>query len=139
MARQVFTNGALQVNSVDLSNHVSSITVNRTVDTPDITAMGASGHEMLPSLRNDSFQVTFRQDFAATSVDATLDPLFASGSTFLVKAWANGTTTSATNPSYSGTVFISEYTPISGGVGDVLDAPVTFLMANGGAIVRGTS
>ena len=139
MARLVLTNASLVVNSVDLSNHVASVTVNRTVDTPDITAMGASGHEMLPSLRNDSFQVTFRQDFAATSVDATLDPLFAAGSTFLVKASAAGTTYSATNPSYSGTCFISEYTPISGNVGDVLDAPVTFLMANGGAIVRGTS
>ena len=139
MARSVFTNCYLLVNSVDLSNRVQQVAVNRQADKVEVTAMTATGKEYLPGLRDDSIEVTFRQDFASTSVDQTLDPLFAGGSTFLVKVAANGSSFSATNPVYSGTCALFEYSPISGNVGDALDAPTVFAMANGGSIVRGTA
>lgn len=139
MARLVLTNASVIINSVDLSNRVQSVTVNMSKDKVDATAMTASGHEYLAGLSDDSFEVTWRQDFAASSVDATLYPLYSAGSAFLMKVSAAGTTYSATNPVYQGTVTMFEYAPIAGAVGDVLDAPTTFAMANGGAITRGTS
>lgn len=139
MARQVFTNAYVQINGTDLSNRVASVAVNRQADKVETTAMTATGHEYLPGLRDDSFEVTWRQDFAASQVDVTLDALFAAGSAFLVKVGANGSSFSATNPVYSGTCCLFEYSPISGNVGDVLDAATTFAMANGGSIVRGTA
>src|SRR5690349_222015 len=113
MARMVFTNAGVVINSVDLSNRVQSVTVNMTKEKVEATAMTAGGKEYIPGLSDDSFDITWRQDFAASEVDATLYPLYSSGSQFLLKVSPNGTAISSTNPSYSGTVSMFDYTPIA--------------------------
>jgi len=137
MAVFVLTNASVKINNVDLSDNVSDVTVDMSAADIDVTAMGAGGHQRILGIRDDKFTLSMFSDFAAAKVDATLQPLFAGGSLFLVQVWASGSTSSATNPCYSGTAILTSYQPIAGKVGDAsltkLDMPVN------GTISRATS
>jgi len=137
MAIYMHSDASLVVNSVDLSDHVRSITVNMARDDLDKTVMGASGHGRLPGLRDESFDVTFAGDFASAKVDATLAPLYTNGTSFTVVAKPTSAAVSATNPTYTGTCLLNEFHPIAGDVGALAEVTVTFLVD--GVITRATS
>jgi hypothetical protein len=132
----VLTNAKVTVNGVDLSNHVDSVEVQTNVDDVDITAMGASAHQHAPGLRNDKITVNFLQDFAASSVDATLFPLLSSTGFSVVVVPVNATV-STTNPSYTATCVLFTYSPLSGKVGERSDTSVEFQAT--GLIVKATT
>ena len=75
MAKHVLTNAEVLVNAVDLSDHVSSVTIETTRPEIDVTAMGASYQEFIPGLADATFTINFFQDFAAAKTHATLQPL----------------------------------------------------------------
>jgi hypothetical protein len=132
----VLTNAKVTVNGVDLSNHVDSVEVQTNVDDVDITAMGASAHQHAPGLRNDKITVNFLQDFAASSVDATLFPLLSSTGFSVVVVPVNAAV-STTNPSYTATCVMFTYSPLSGKVGERSDTSVEFQAT--GLIVKATT
>lgn len=138
MAKLVTKNVAVKVNAVELSTYVAEIDLGQEVDEVDVTGMGAVSHEIVAGLRNDEFSMTFWQDFATAKVDQTLSPLLGTGSVFLVEVWPDGTTTSATNPKYSGSCQLLAYHPIAGGVGDGGQTEVTF-KPTGAGITRATA
>jgi hypothetical protein len=137
MAKFVLKNAALVVDGVNLSDHVRSIAVESTYGTVDVTAMGDTASQIALGLPADTITVDFYQDFAAASVDATLQPRYFAGSSFLVSCWGSGTTTSATNPKYSATCIMLQYQPISGEMGAAAMTNVVFNAQ--GAITRATS
>lgn len=139
MAITVLTNVSVVYNSIDLSDHVESVEVDMTYDQVDITAMGATAHSFAPGLRNDKITLNLFQDFAASKVHATVNPLngSAAGATMVIKPVA--TTVSATNPSFTGTVSPYTYKPLDGKVGDASQTSIDFFPAAGGAIVVATS
>jgi len=126
MAVFVLRNPSFRVAGVDLSDHVAELAVNGSAADVDVTASGAGGHQRILGIRDDEFTATFFSDFATGKVDDTLWPNFAGGSLFLVEAWANGTVSSATNPKYSGTCILTNYSPIAGAIGDASQTDVTF-------------
>jgi hypothetical protein len=138
MAVYVIRDAAVKINSVDLSDHITEVSVAMSADDVDVTAMGAGGRQRLQGIRDDSFTMTALSDFAAGEIDNTVFPLFTSGSLFLVEVWPAGTTTSSTNPKYSGTVVMTgEYTPVSGAIGDAASTPMTFPV--NGTITKSTA
>lgn len=139
MSKVVLTDASVTVNSVDLSDHVQQVEVSMQKEEVDATGMGAVAKEILPGLADASITVTFQQDYAAGSVDATLEPLYTGNSLFPIEVLPTSATVSATNPSYSGTFVLLEYTPISGGVGDLSTMDVTFRNASQAGIVRSTA
>jgi hypothetical protein len=136
MAKFVLKNAALVVDAVNLSDHVRSVTIDSTYGTVDVTAMGDTATQLALGLPADQITVDFYQDFAAASVDATLYPRYAAGSTFLVQAWASGTVTSSTNPKYSASCIMLGYQPIAGEMGAAAMTTVTFNAQ--GAVTRAT-
>jgi hypothetical protein len=136
MAKLVFLNGYVQIAGTDLSDHASDITLELVKEQVDVTAMGADAHQWLGGLENDKLTVTFWQDFAASEVDATLYPIWAAGTAVAFKVAANTSSISSTNPSYSGSVILSDYQPIAGKVGTGLSSAVTFMVS--GTVTRGT-
>lgn len=126
MAVFVIDDAWVQVNSVDLSDHVRSVEVNTSAEDVDTTAMGDTARDRIQGLRDDSFTVTFHQDFAASEVDATLWDLYDGGSAFLVEVAGDGSSISSTNPKWSATVIMTEYQPVAGEVGDLAQTSVTF-------------
>jgi hypothetical protein len=139
MAKTVLTDVSVTINSVDLSDHISKVEVSMQKDEVDVTGFGASAKEILPGLADANIAVTFFQDFAAAEVDATLEPLYTGSSLFPIEVLPVSGSPSATNPSYSGTFVLLEYTPISGGVGEASTMDVTFRNASQAGITRGTA
>jgi len=139
MAIHVLTDATLSFNSVDLSDHVVSITVNMSAEDVDITAMGATSRAHAPGLRDDRVTVTFLQDYASAKVDATLSTYVgdATGAALVIKPTSSAV--SSTNPSYTMTAILLDYPPISGTVGEANTIDVTFLPAAGSSITRATS
>lgn len=137
MAKLVLRDASIVINGVDLSNLCSSVEISTQAADVEVTAMGAAGVQRLPGLRDESISVTWRQDYAAGKVDATLWPLYSGGTAFTVDVKPTSAAASATNPKYTGTCYLLEYQPIAGDVGDVASADTTFVVD--GALTRATS
>lgn len=135
MAVLALTNAYITVNSVVLSDHANSVTLNYEVDSVETTAFGSSGHTFTGGLQNNSLEISFMQDFAASNVEATIYPLVGTTTTVVVKP--NGGTTSATNPAYTLTgTYLAAHTPVAGGVGELAMTSLTF---TGGTLAKATS
>lgn len=136
MARLVLTNAYVTINGVNLSDHIASITLTTTDDVVDTTAFSSTAaRTRVAGLADNSVALEFHQDYATSSVEATIYPLV--GSTTAVVIKPNGSTTAADNPSYSFTALVSEWTPLAGSVGELATASVTWPIS--GAITKAVS
>ncbi len=126
MASFVLTNAYCLINAVDLSNHVESVKVNYKADEKENTAMASTSKARLPGLKDWDIDITFNQDYAAASVDATLFPLVGAAA-FAVEIRPDAGARSATNPAFTGNALLSTYEPVSGKVGDVAKSPIKLL------------
>ena len=122
----VFLNNGVSVtvNSVDLSDHVTSITLNRTFDELEVTAMGDSGHKFVKGLEASSITIDFLNDTATGEVLQTLQAAWGTNVTVVVKQSSGAV--SATNPSYTMTCLVNNTTDINGAVGDLSTQSVTW-------------
>src|SRR5436309_3235442 len=131
MPKFIVKDCVIKVNSVDLSDHVASVTVTMAGDDVDVSTMGTGVHQHLIGLRNDAFEITFLSDFDAAKVDETLFPLLstASGTTeFPVSVTPFTGSVSSTNPKYSSSkCILNQYAPISGTVGARSETAVSLL------------
>jgi hypothetical protein len=135
MARLVLTNVEVNIGGVDLSNHIASVTLGSTYDVVETTAFagvsGAAGNVPLAAktrvagLVDNSVTFEFHQDFAASSVEATIYPLLGTVVAVVVQPVASASV-AADNPSYSFNAVISEWTPLNGAVGELATASVTW-------------
>jgi len=126
MASFVLKDAEVVVNAQDLSIYVLSVTLNYNGDMEDASAMGTNSRIRLSGLIDWSVDVTFKQDFAASAVDATLFSLVG-GDAVTITVMANKTTgVGATNPRFSGSAVLESYTPIAGGVGELSKATASF-------------
>ena len=107
----------LTVNAVDLSNHVTSCTINRSFDELEVTAMGDSGHKFVKGLEASSITIDFLNDTATSNVLQTLQAAW--GTNVTVTAKQTSAATSATNPLYTMTCLVNNTTDINGAVGDL--------------------
>lgn len=136
MASQKFTDAFVSINSVDLSAWVKEVNLTYEAETLDETAMGDTTRKNKGGLLNWSYEITFKQDFAASAPDVSLFSLVGSTAATIVRP-VNGTSVGATNPNYTGTGLIQSYKPFGQGVGDLAMASVSIVSA--GALSRATS
>ena len=118
----------LKINNVDLSDHVTSVTLNQAYDELEVTAMGDSAHKFVKGLESATLTVSFLNDTATSpsnSVLATLQGVF--GTTTAVKMLQDkGTAVGAANPLYTFDILVNNLTPINGAVGDIGTMDITF-------------
>jgi hypothetical protein len=127
MAVFLNNNVGLKINAVDLSDHVTSVTLNYVADELEVTAMGDSSHKFVKGLESGTLTVSFLNDAAATSVLQTLNSAF--GTTVACKAIQfKGTAVSAANPVYEFDVLVNNLTPINGAVGDMGMQEISFTL-----------
>jgi hypothetical protein len=125
MAVFLSNNVGVKVNSVDLSDHVTAVTLNRAFDELETTSMGASGHTFVKGLEASSVTIDFLNDTASANVLATLQAAWGTNVT-VVLLQTKGTAVSATNPLYTMTCLINNTTDINGAVGDLSTQSLTF-------------
>jgi hypothetical protein len=135
MARVVLTDAKVVINSVNLSDHIASVSLQMSTDVVETTAFSSTAAKTrVAGLQDNSVTLEFHQDFASSNVEATIYPLLGSATTILVSPTS---TVSATSPSFSFSAIISEWTPLNGGVGELATASVTWPIT--GAITKATS
>ena len=110
--------------AVDLSNHVTSATINRSFDELEVTAMGDTAHKFVKGLEASTITLDFLNDTAASNVLATLQAAWGTTVTLLLKQ--TSAIVSATNPEYQTTVLVNNTTDINGAVGDISTQSITF-------------
>lgn len=137
MGKFVCLDFSVTVNGVDLSDHIDKVTINATGDEVESTAMGDTWKERMVGLLDWSANIEFQQDFAASKVDATLWAAFIAKAPIAIVAKPTSGSVSATNPSYTGSIILSQYSPLDAGVGDLTKTSITW--PGTGALVRATS
>ena len=122
----VFLNNGvvLTVNAVDLSDHVTAVTINRAFDELEVTAMGDSGHKFVKGLEASSVTIDFLNDTASSEVLQTLQAVWGTSTTITIKQ--TSAATSATNPLYTMSCLINGTTDVNGSVADLSMQSVTF-------------
>jgi hypothetical protein len=136
MAKEVLTNVKITVNSVDLSDHCSSVSIENSADEVDFTAFGTAGYrEFGQGLKDATITASFFNDHAAASVADTHQPLFSAGSTFPVKVWPSASGTVV----YTMTARLYSNPTLAGAVGEANVIDVTYRNAGTAGVTRGTS
>jgi hypothetical protein len=122
----IYLSNTVQVtlNSVALTDHVTSATINRAFDELEVTAMGDTAHKFVKGLEASTITLDFLSDTAAANVNATLQAAW--GTTVTLTLKQTSAATSATNPLYSTTVLVNNTTDINGAVADIATQSITF-------------
>jgi hypothetical protein len=136
MAKHVLgPNTTVTVNGTDISDHVTNVTLEDSREEVDVTGFNEDFREFTGGLRDASISMTVLQDYASSSVDATISPLYYNDTAGTIKV----------NPDTSGTVIYTligkpySWSPVSGGVGDANSVDVTWRNAGTVGLTRGTS
>ena len=116
----------LTVNAVDLSSLTSAVTINRSFDELETTAMGDSGHRFVKGLEASSITIDFFNDEASSKTLQTLNSSSVWGNNVTVTVKQTSAATSASNPLYTMTCLVNNTTPINGAVGDLSTQSVTW-------------
>lgn len=136
MAKQVANSVVVKIGGVDLSQWVSSVSFGTSVNELPTTNFASGGAvERVGGLKDNSVTISFMQDFAASAVEATVYPLIGSTAAFVINP--SSTAASATAPNYTGTVLVTEWTPVAGAVGEIMTADVTWPIT--GAVAKATA
>jgi hypothetical protein len=136
VAKFVATDVNVKINGTDLSDHIAQVSLEQTSDEIETTAFGTEWRQRIGGgLKDASISIDFHQDFGAGSVDAILSPLFGSIATVVVVPTSGSV--SATNPSFTGTFSVVQYSPVASSVGDLATLSVSWPSA--GTVTRGTA
>jgi hypothetical protein len=135
MAKLVLTNASVSIAGTDLSTSITNITLETKYDIIETTTFGNTAKTRVAGLADNQITLDFLQDFAASSVEATIYPLLGTAQTIIVKPVSGSTTT--TNPQYTVSALISDWTPLKGAVGQLATASVTWPIS--GTITKATS
>jgi predicted secreted protein len=115
---------SVTLNSVNLSDHITSVSINQAFDELEVTAMGDTAHKFAKGLEASTITLDFLNDTAAASVNATLAAAY--GTTVPIVIKQSSAAVSATNPSYSTTILVNNLQNINGAVGDISNQSITF-------------
>lgn len=128
MATEVLYNAFVSINGVDLSDHVVSVDLSYEAEMKDDTTMGDTTRSQVGSLLNWGLNITFKQDYAASKVDATLFPLvgLAANSVPIILRKSTAAV-GTTNPQFAAYGAVQNYKPLGGAVGDSHEAPVSIV------------
>jgi hypothetical protein len=125
MAIFVATDFNVSINgSTALASYLTQVELKATATDVTTTAFGSTWVTRVAGLKEGSLTLTFNQDYAATTVDATLWPLLGSTATVVIKPTSSAVGTS--NPAYTAICVVTDLTPVSGQVGDLATFSVTW-------------
>ena len=135
MAKFAATDYYVTIGGTDFSTSLNSVELSQEADDLETTAFGSQWRTRIGGLKQASLTLNFMQDFAAGSVDATINPLLGTLSTVVIRPTSGSV--SSTNPSYTMTCLVTSYSPFASSVGDIATLSVTWPVS--GSVVRGTA
>ena len=122
------SNGAVvTLNSVDISGVVTGVTINRSFDELEVTAMGDSAHKFTKGLEASTITLELLNDTAASGANAVTATLAAAwGTTVPLVIKRSNAVISTTNPEYQTTVLVNNTQDLNGSVADISTQSITF-------------
>lgn len=117
-----------------ITSFVNTVSLNRELDVVDITAMTDTVANAITGVERSTLNLELYNDFAASSVNSLFED--ALGSKLNIKLVPVSGTVTATNPSYTMSVLISNWTPINGSIDGVASVSASFPVT---AITKATS
>ena len=139
MARIVLTDCyvavTIGVTTTEISDHVSSITLQTTYDLVETTSFSDLAKTRVAGLADNSVALELHQDFASGNLETVIYPALGTSATFAVRPTSG--VVGVTNPSYGFSAVLSEWTPLNGAIGELSTASVTWPIS--GAITKTTA
>ena len=124
MSKIVLTDAKVTINSVNLSDHINNITLETKDDIIETSAFGSTAKTRVAGIADNQVTLDFHQDFATTNVEATIYPLIGQTTTIVVQP--TSAAVGATNPTYTFSAVIVDWTPLKGQIGQLATASVTW-------------
>jgi hypothetical protein len=119
MAKQIISNPTIVIGSGTVSANCAQVTINLTAEEVDTTNFGSLGwKESVGGLKAGSLSFEWHNDYAAGALDSTFMPLLGTQVAFEIRPASTAAVGSA-NPKYSGTLLVTEYSPVDSAVGDL--------------------
>lgn len=125
MAKIVLTDVKVLINSVNLSDHITSVTIDEKIDVLETTGFSSSAKTRQGGLKDNSVTFDFLQDFATSQVEQTIYPLLGTSVPVVISP-ASTSSGIVGNPTYSFNVLVSEWKPLDGSIGALATANVTW-------------
>jgi hypothetical protein len=136
MAIFVATDFSVSINgSTALASYLTQVELKASASDVTTTAFGSSWVTRVAGLKDGTLTLNFNQDYATSTVDATLWPLLGTNATVVIKP--TSTATSANNPAYTAICLVTDLTPVSGQIGDLSTFSITWPTTS--AISRATA
>jgi hypothetical protein len=132
MARLVLTDANVLFATNDISAFITSVSLSTSYDVIDTTGISTTGaaRTRLAGLADNSITIEFNNDYADNSLEELINgTTTTNGSVGLVVAMQVKPTsgaTSASNPKFNFNALIAEWQPLSGAVGELSTASVTW-------------
>lgn len=137
MANYVLKDAYLNLNSTDQSANLVSLSFPLETATVDNTRMGDDELNFLVGLQNATFAATFAADNADSGLTEDLWGIYDGKAAVAFVIASNGSSISATNPSYSGNCIMTTAPIVDGSVGDKATHSCSFQVT--GAVTRSES
>ena len=126
----------IKINTVDLTDYVQSLTINRGFEELEVTALGDLGRKFVKGLETSTISLSILNDTAALKVLPTLQAAYGTTVTVVI-IQEKGTAVGATNPLYTMSCLINNLQDVNGAQGDLATMDLT-LTVNGTIAVATT-
>jgi len=140
MARLVLTDAYVAYGSSDISDYITSVSLNTTFDVIETTAFGDTARKRVAGLADNSITIEFQQDFASGAIEQIIYQSQATNTlatTVYMEVRPTSASASATNPKYTFNALVSEFPILNGAVGELATGSVTWPIS--GAITKAIS
>ena len=132
MPRLVLTNAYVVFASNDISQYVTSVSLATSYDVIDTTGISTTGaaRTRVAGLADNSVTIEFNQDYADNALEELINGISLAtskvGTTQPMQIKPTSAATGVSNPKYTFDALISEWQPLSGAVGELATASVTW-------------
>lgn len=120
----VMKDGFVSIAGKDFTVFTREVKIKYSANILEDTCMGSDTKTKKAGLKDWTVDLTFAQSYGAAEVDATIWPLVGADAVPVIFR-PKTTPKAADNPEYTGYALIKEYNPISGKVGDLLEAVIS--------------
>jgi len=138
LAKYVVTGNKVSIAGTDVTAGVARAELTITSTEVDVTDFASGGFtEVVGGLKSGSLSLDFHSDFATGGINDVLTEDLVGTLVEVILIAGNGTTASATTPSYTANFLVNSISSVSGSVGDLSTFSVTFPMS--GSVVKAVS
>ena len=138
MAIFVATDFSVSINgSTALNSYITQVELKTSANDITTTAFGSTWVTRVAGLKEGTLTLQFNQDYAASTVDATLWGTIGLGSQATVVLKPTSSATGSANPAYAAVCLVTDLTPVSGQIGDLATFSLTW--PTSGTVTRATA